>query len=980
MRARRLLLVLALVAVAAAAEETTSPVDITRVVTPDLRLYYYDYLSTLAPLAIRTYTNAREWEKRVFGWTPSEPTTVLLQDFVDWGNAHALAAPRGMLIFDVAPLTRAFETQPSSERIYSTMNHELVHVVQSDIANEQDRQWRRFFMGKVSAQSKFPETLLYTYLTVPRFNAPRWYSEGGAVFLETWMAGGFGRAQGGYDEMVFRAMVRDDAHFFDPLGLVSRGTRIDFQTGANAYLYGGRFFTWLGYKYGPEKVIAWIRRDEDSKRYYEDQFAQVFGLPLEQAWQDWIVFEHEFQRKNLAEVRKQPVTPIKRLRAEALGSVSRLYLDDATGTIYGAFRYPGVVEHVGALDTRTGEVKRLADIKGAMHYIVASFAYDPKSGTAFFTNDNNALRDLMAVDVRTGDTRTLLQDASIGELAFNPVDRSLIGVRHLYGRATLVRIPYPYDAWQPLHTFPWEEVPTDLDISPDGRLLSATMNDVKGENYLRLWELDRVLGGDVTPLREFKFGQAIPESFVFTRDGRYLYGSSYYTGVSNIYRYEVETGDMRAVSNAETGFFRPLPMADGRLTVLEYTGAGFVPGVIDPRPLDDLSAITFLGTLVAEQHPVVKTWQVPGPDTVDDRALVQEEGPYVPLRSIELENAFPVLQGYKNSVGIGYHFNFSDPLEYVALGVTAAYTPDTNLPADQRGHIDINGRYRFWRAALSWNRSDFYDIFGPVKRSRKGYAAKLGYDWPVIFDPPRRLDVNFDVAYFDQIDTLPTAQNVSTTFTRLITSEVGARYTDVRKSLGAVDDEKGLAWALVYNGNYVNGQNTPQFHGEFDVGVPLPLLHSSFWLRSAAGVANGDRNSTVANFYFGGFGNNYVDDKSIRRYREYGSMPGFNIDQIAALSFVRELAEWNLPPWILETAGTPGFYLNYLRPSLFAIGLWSDPGNADRRQTYTSLGGQVDLSFSLLHRYGMTLSAGYAVGLQGTSRVGSEWMISLKIM
>jgi hypothetical protein len=978
MRDRILCILLALIPIAAVAEE--SPVNITEVDTRDVQLYYYNYLRDLAPLTLRTFTNARAWQRRMFGWEPSERTTVLLEDFVDYGNAHVSAAPRGQMIVDVAPYSRAFETAPSSERMYSTMNHELVHVVQSDIASKEDLRWRRFFLGKVSAQSQFPETLLYSYLTIPRFNAPRWYTEGGAVFLETWMAGGLGRAQGGYDEMVFRAMVRDDAHFYDPLGLVSRGTKVDFQTGTNAYLYGGRFFTWLAYAYTPEKVIDWIRRDETSKRYYADQFEHVFGLPLEKAWQDWIAFEHEFQRRNLAEVRKFPITPHRKLVSNALGSVSRMYYDEASATLYGAFRYPGVVEHVGALDTRDGSVRRLSDIKGAMHYMVASFAYDPQSGTAFFTNDNNALRDLMAVDVKTGETRMLLEDASIGEIVFNPVDRSLIGVRHLYGVASLVRIPYPYTDWQTLHTFPWEHVPTDLDISRDGRLLSATMNDEKGEQYLRVWELAKVLQGDLKPLREYSFGQSVPESFVFTADGRYLYGSSYYTGVSNIFRFEVATGDVVAVSNAETGFFRPVPLADGRLVVLTYTGEGFIPAIIDPKPIEDVSAIRFLGAELAEKYPVVKTWQVPGPSTVDDEALVTGRGPYVPLRNLELANAFPVLQGYKNAVGVGYHFNIEDPLQYASLGITVAYTPGQDLPSDERGHIDIAGRYRFWRAALSWNRSDFYDLFGPVKRSRKGYAAKLGYDWPIIYDNPRRLDLNVDLAYYDQIDTLPNAQNVSTNFTRLVTGEVALRYTDVRKSLGAVDDEKGMTWALVYNGNRVNGEITPQFRGEFDFGLPLPLAHSSIWLRSAAGVANGDRNSTVANFYFGSFGNNYVDDKSIKRYREYSSLPGFGIDQVSALSFVRELAEWNVPPYVFEDAGTPGVYLTWLRPSLFAAGLWSDPGNKTLRKEYASLGGQVDLSFSVLHRYGMTLSAGYAVGFQGTNRVGSEWMISLKIM
>ena len=63
--------------------------------------------------------------------------------------------------------------------------------------------------------------MLYNYLTMPRRASPRWFHEGAAVFLETWMGGGLGRAQGPYDEMVFRAMVRDSVRFYDPLGIES---------------------------------------------------------------------------------------------------------------------------------------------------------------------------------------------------------------------------------------------------------------------------------------------------------------------------------------------------------------------------------------------------------------------------------------------------------------------------------------------------------------------------------------------------------------------------------------------------------------------------------------------------------------------------------------------------------------------------------------------------------------------------------------
>ncbi len=99
--------------------------------------------------------------------------------------------------------------------------------------------------------------------------------------------------------MVFRAMVRDDAHFYSHLGLVSKGVAADFQTSTNAYLYGTRFFSYLADVYSPEAVVEWLKRGEGSEPYYARQFAQVFGKPLETAWNEWIAWEHEFQAANL---------------------------------------------------------------------------------------------------------------------------------------------------------------------------------------------------------------------------------------------------------------------------------------------------------------------------------------------------------------------------------------------------------------------------------------------------------------------------------------------------------------------------------------------------------------------------------------------------------------------------------------------------------------------------------------------------------
>ena len=189
--------------------------------TDDLRLIYFDPAQTyLVPHVVRSFHNSLEWQRRVFGWVPYEKTTVLLKDFTDNGNAGARSAPNNAISVDIAPLSRTFETFTSSERVFMLMNHELVHVVTMDQFAKQDARWRKLFAGKLNPEGAHPETLLYSYLTTPRVTVPRWYLEGSAVFMETWMAAGIGRAQGAYDEMVFRAMVRDGAHFHDPLGLV----------------------------------------------------------------------------------------------------------------------------------------------------------------------------------------------------------------------------------------------------------------------------------------------------------------------------------------------------------------------------------------------------------------------------------------------------------------------------------------------------------------------------------------------------------------------------------------------------------------------------------------------------------------------------------------------------------------------------------------------------------------------------------------
>ena len=955
--------------------------QLAKIETDDLRLLYRDPQQTfLAPYAGRCFENSMRLERWLFDYVPTQKVTVLLNDLSDSGNASTSDIPRNTMLIETAPINFAFEAVTPNERMNWIMNHEMVHVVTVDKAAARDRFFRAFFGGKVTPNSDDPESIFYFFLTSPRDAAPRWYHEGIAVFVETWMAGGIGRAQGPYDEMVFRSMALDKSRFYDPLGLASEGTKIDFQVEVNSYLYGTRFMSYLADQHSPEKLIEWVSRSDGSKGYYASQFKYVFGQSIEDAWQDWIRSEKEFQEKNLAAIRKYPVTPYQDLSKRGLGSVSRAFYDPGSRKIYAAFNYPGVVAHVGAISVNDGSVEKLLDVKGSSLFTVTSLTFDPRKKIIYYTTDNLDYRDLRYVDPATHKSGTLMKDARIGNLAFNQADGAIWGVRHFNAIATLVRIPAPYNNWKQVHSWPYGEVPYDLDVSPDGRLLSASVAETDGKHSLQIFQTEDLLAGKVAPIAHFDFGDSLPLDFVFSPDGKYVYGSSYYTGVSNIYRYEIATGKLEALSNSETGFFRPIPTEDGQLIVFRYTGEGFVPAKIEPKPTEDLAAITFLGATIVDKYPELKKWNVGSPANVPLDSMITDKGKYGLWGNIELESAYPVVRGYKDSIAYGYRFNFSDPLSINRISLTTSYSPDHSLPSDERMHAQFEFHRYDWRASAAYNAADFYDLFGPTKTSRRGYVFGLGYDKVLLYDQPRKLTLSLDGKFYGNLDRLPDYQNVTTPFGSLFTVRAKLKYSNLRSSLGHVDDEKGQAWQVAAENNYVNGTALPRIWADYDLGFALPLRHSSVWLRSSTGAAFGDRLNPYASFYFGGFGNNWVDHGPEQRYREYYSFPGVDLNEVGGKNYAKSVLEWNLPPVRFRRAGRPGFYLSWARPAVFTSGLLTDLNDSNIRQTVRNVGTQLDLRFNVLSRLDMTLSGGYAVAFGNNLSKHDEAMISLKIM
>ena len=148
----------------------------------------------------------------------------------------------------------------------------------------------------------------------------------------------------------------------------------------------------------------------------------------------------------------------------------------------------------------------------------------------------------------------------------------------------------------------------DIAISNDGSRLLVTQTGARGEMQLIQFNIADLDKG----IKTYKVIKRIEDNtltqFRYSADDKYVFGVSYYTGVANIWRINLENEDFELLSNTETGFFSPVQVNNDSLLVLKFQRDGMVPGMIAVNVLDDANPVSYLGNLVYQNNPQVADW------------------------------------------------------------------------------------------------------------------------------------------------------------------------------------------------------------------------------------------------------------------------------------------------------------------------------------------------------------------------------------
>lgn len=978
--------------------------------------FFSKSLSQYIPHIVRQYHAGKALHQQVWNHDDRDiqPPLLMLTDWEDDGNGGATPLPHNLIQIGMAPVGMSYYLAPSTERYSHLFRHEYTHTLMTDRPSPKDKWWRSFFGNKVVANPQYPLSSVWSYLTTPRWYAPRWYHEGIACFMETWLSGGVGRSLGGYDEMYFRTVISkaldnaDSTHWRKPLstvvGLESDGTTKDFQLGANAYLYGTRFVNYLVLKYGYDKLISFYNRTPESHTFFARQFKEVYGRHLRDVWDEWRAYEVEHQKENLDHISQYPVTTVKPLSEKPFGSASPMVIDDSLMVAYAAINYPGSFAHIESIDLRTGKRKKLRIIDGPMLYQTAYLTLDRKRQRLIWTDRNGSWRGLRTLSLKDGKSLHKKYQR-ISNVVYDNRHDCLYGLLSHEGVTNIVRYDAELKNMDVLYRFQFGVSISDLDVSHDGSMLAMTVTETNGGQTLimfRTQDLDNAKYGYTTL---HKLPDSNLTQFRFSQDDSSLVGTSYYTGVANLWEIKIGGDDNdddgrkrepQLLSNVRTGLFAPYLMNDGTVFAYQFTADGMLPVQLEHKVLADCNAIDLLGQKAYEAHPEIanlKNLSTPLP-RIEFGEVYDSIKVYHPLRELRFQGSYVDISGFtdreawnKVTPVLGYHLNFSDPVGFNSLNVEAGISPWSHNAWKNRFHVAAEWHSYLWTLKAAWNKSNFYDLFGPTRRSRKGYQVGVSYDKSNSVQNPFAWQWGFSVNAYGDMDELPLYQDVAVddgirSF-QTLSAHIGASKT--RTSLGGIMKEQGYVWDVSGYTYLADGKLFPSLTATLDEGVLLPFMrNTSGWLRMAVGQNFGNADSALGNEYFGGFQNNYVDNGAVYRYRNVTAMPGTAISSIEAHSFAKATAELNLPPLRFRNLGMLCLYPTYAQLSLFATDLAANPWGNRPFNNYVNIGAQLNFEVVLFNYLKTTWSAGYARMFSQSSSAlphsSGEWMISLKLL
>ncbi len=565
---------------------------------------------------------------------------LILVDFLDHYNGLAVPFPENTII--IMPTPPAGAKTNDDNWLRTLILHEYSHILQ---------------LQQVGGVNKFLRSI-FGKVVLPNALLPAWVWEGYAVYNESRFSN-FGRLRSAEWQMMLRAAVKENR--FLPIDRCNGYELQNYPSGNAPYLYGSWFFHHLAQQ--NNKINNWEEFNFYNSRqvpFFENRVSKkIFGATFPQIWQKWQKEVGVWADSVEKEIRKKPITNLKRLTYQGFNISSpswshnraEIYYISETGREEPAIK----ALNPGTLTTRVlyrGGVKGNLGVSREGRFI--AFAQ------YLLTRNGYDQTDIFLLDLETKKAKRLTFNERAQDPDFSPDGDALVYVRNRLGKSELVILNLANGIQTVIAEGEDVAVYHQPKFSPGGRLIAVGVWRPNG--YADIEVIDRE-GGWTIPITQDRANDISP---VWSRTGKFLFFVSDRNGVYNLYAYGVETKKLYRCTNVLYGVFEPTISPNNRqIALVSYSADGYDISVMELRAQEWREAEEFI-----DQYPEIK----PAPVSFHSEIYYYHPYPtllprfWLPWISLSPERelgafvlGWDVLQFHKYWAKAGYQMNVKKP-------------------------------------------------------------------------------------------------------------------------------------------------------------------------------------------------------------------------------------------------------------------------------------------------------------------------------
>jgi len=504
--------------------------------TPHFQIHYHDEIldsaKELAAIAEKTHSQLIHY----IGWTPDSPTQVILTDRMDFANGWATPIPRNTMTIIVSPPDEINTLEDFNHWLEIVFIHEYTHILHVDKVFGAPGLLRKIF-GR------------YDFF-FPNAFQPAWVLEGIATYIETDDIKNVGRGQ----NTSFKTLMRLDVeHGIKPVHQVNQ-PMVSWPAGTTRYLYGVYFMNFIRDRYGDEQLRDWLHQYSNNFFWFINTNARkTLGKDFNQLWQEFEVYLEEEFRPAIDEIKAAGVTEATNI--SNAGYFTGYPRSLPNGDLY--YVSNDFASHPKLMVLKQGAPKptKLVDVEGER------FDIHHEAGILLakidLTKSVNLFSDLYRIDFDGNETQ-LTKGKRYTYATWSPDGQQIIAVQNANGNKALHLLSadgaFIETLWQGTH----KEVISQPDWSPDGKSVLAAVwrHDTQ-------WDLEEfsLQGKTWRKLTHNAFIEGQPQ---YSADGSAVLFVADYSGVFNVMRMDLESGNIHMLTNLLGGAFSATPTADGK--------------------------------------------------------------------------------------------------------------------------------------------------------------------------------------------------------------------------------------------------------------------------------------------------------------------------------------------------------------------------------------------------------------------------------